>query len=169
MFLLCDGACAESNFRKWNFTTWLTTCLSISNSSIPCFSLLERNPYVSVAILGHMIPNFTDLSTLLPEFLHVFHHAATALLCYVQLNGKTSVVSLLIFFIERPFSCLVLKSWVVISLNLAVHVLMCKICFHHCVTIHDMYCIQITITMQLLLASRFGQVDFRHSKKQTYI
>lgn len=58
-------------------------------------------------------------------FLHVYHHAVTAFLCYTQLNGKTSIVCSATYLLSRSYSrCF--QSWVVIMLNLTVHVLMCE-------------------------------------------
>ncbi|OLL24635.1 Elongation of fatty acids protein 3 [Neolecta irregularis DAH-3] len=50
-------------------------------------------------------------------FLHPYHHGTVIFLCYNQLRGRTSAVRL-------PTNTSDPKSWVVIVLNLAVHVLM---------------------------------------------
>jgi fatty acid elongase 3 len=75
-------------------------------------------------ILGEL-----NLEHLFTAFLHVFHHAATALLCYGQLQGRTPVVRIL-----SPFQLaygsdnndVCVQSWTVIVLNLGVHVVMCE-------------------------------------------
>jgi len=87
----------------WNKGTFEAFCADQSWTSRMEFYYMINYAFKYIELLDTVFLAFKKKPM---PFLHVFHHSATALLCFSQLNGKTSI------------------SWVVISLNLTVHVIM---------------------------------------------
>jgi len=86
--------------RNWSFIICLIILSNILNSSTLCSSSSRKSRFV-----WHFFELVIDVFSFLPEFLHVFHHSATALLCYTQLNGRTSIVRFQqIYFLLRWLS-----------------------------------------------------------------
>jgi len=76
-------------------------------------SIIEDNKFVFLSYINYLLKYYELIDTLFLvfkkkelQFLHVYHHALTLMLCQIQLTGYTSI------------------QWIPITLNLFVHVLM---------------------------------------------
>jgi hypothetical protein len=116
---------SSSSSREWSFTIWSTIITSILSSLIPFFWRWRRSPCVSRDYMNAGNGTQSDwIDIFRSGFLHVFHHFATVLLCFAGLNSKISIVSPLLW--TSAESSQALKSWAGFSLNLAIHIVMCK-------------------------------------------
>ncbi len=92
---LYEALCGEETWtRRLEFYYMINYYTKYVELLDTVFLVLKKKP-LSACFFFELFSIATHASY--PVFLHVFHHSATALLCYTQLNGRTSIVRLFSF------------------------------------------------------------------------